>query len=204
MTNPQLDVRDLPLARAGEGFRRGRGRTLFAMFAAAATAVFGLWLWLSYDDEARVYGELGRKLNGMRQTQFDMFWQCVLEDVDLSSLRSNTELLHWLRISVDDGGAEYGAHLREMCVGTLDAMESSLDSLIAPADLERDIATLKAATSTMQRQFRALTACLAKGKQACSADDVEPELQAIARGWFDFQTAHASVNETIRSRLEKP
>ena len=203
MHKPQLDVTDVPLARAGAGFRSGRG-ALWGLVVAVTCALAALWLWLSHNDQARVYGELGRKLNGMRQAEFDAFWQCVLEDVDVGSLRSNADLLRWLRSSVELGGPEYALHLRDDCMGMLGGIAPGLNNLIAPSDLEADIATMEAATALLQRDFRSVIACVGRGKDVCPAGAMQPQLQSIARGWFDFQTAHAGVNRTIRSRLEKP
>jgi hypothetical protein len=203
VNKPQLDVRDLPLAQVGAGFRSGKG-VLWGLVAAAACVLLGIWLWLSHNDQARVYGELGRKLNGVRQTEFDAFWQCVLEDVDVGALRSNADLLHWLRSSVESGGPEYAVHLRDDCMGTLSAIAPRLNELIAPTDLKDDIAAMQAATSRLQRDFRSVIACVGRGQYVCPVGALQPQLQGIARGWFDFQTAHAAVNRTIRSRLEKP
>lgn len=203
MNKPELHVQNAPLAQVGAGFRSGGG-ALWGLGVAGVCAVFGLWFWLSHNDEARVYGELGRKLNGVRQAEFDVFWQCVLEDVDLAGLRSNTELLHWLGTSVETGGAEYAAHLQDDCMVTLNAITPRLDQLIAPTDLESDIAAMKAATQVLQRDFRDVISCVSRGESICPRAAMEPELQGIARGWFDFQTAHAAINRTIRGRLEKP
>lgn len=203
MNKPQLDVQELPLAQVGAGFRSGRG-VLWGLVAAAGCVLFGMWFWLSYNDQARVYGELGRKLNGVRQVEFDVFWQCVLEDVDISALRSNTDLLHWLRSSVDAGGPEYAVHLRDDCMGTLSAIGPHLGQLIAPEDLKPDISAMQAATAALQHDFRSVIACLGRGQDVCPLGAMQPQLSNIARGWFDFQTAHAAVNKTIRSRLEKP
>lgn len=203
MNKPQLDVQELPLAQVGAGFRSGRG-VLWGLIAAAGCVLLGLWLWLSHNDQARVYGELGRKLNGVRQVEFDVFWQCVLEDVDISALRSNTDLLHWLRSSVDAGGPEYAVHLRDDCMVRLSAIPQRLNQLIAPPDLQADIAAMQTATSSLQHAFRSVIACVGRGQDLCPLGALQPQLQNIARGWFDFQTAHAAVNKTIRSRLEKP
>lgn len=203
MNKPQLDVRDVPLAQVGAGFRSGKG-VLWGFVAGGACALMAIWLWLSHNDQARVYGELGRKLNGMRQAEFDAFWQCVLEDVDVSALRSNADLLHWLRSSIESGGPEYAVHLRDDCMGMLSAIPARLDQLIAPSDLKPDIATMDAATSVLQRDFRSVISCVGRGQHVCPPAALQPQLQSIARGWFDFQTAHAAVNRTIRSRLEKP
>jgi hypothetical protein len=203
VNKPQLEVRDVPLAQVGAGFRSGKG-ALWGSVAAAAFALIGMWLWVSHNDQARVYGELGRKLNGMRQAEFDAFWQCVLEDVDVGALRSNADLLLWLGSSVESGGPEYAVHLRDDCMGMLGAIPTRLNQLITPNDLKSDIATMEAATALLQRDFRAVIACVGRGQDMCPPVAMQPQLQSIARGWFDFQTAHAALNRTIRSRLEKP
>jgi hypothetical protein len=191
----------VPLARAGVSFRRGRGLMLAGLLGALGVGLAGLWQLLSHDDEARVYGELGRSINGIRQQYFDGFWECALSGLPARGLRSNTELIEWLRMLAQDSGAQdYAAHLREDCAQKLDPIGPRLGQLIAPPDLAQDVATLQRSAAQLQTHLAAWTACLDRSQPSC--DDAR-ELNGIARGWFEFQAAHASINKTLKLRLEK-
>jgi len=189
----------VPLARAGVGFRRGRGLMLISLWAALGLGLAGLWQLLSHGDEARVYGELGRNINGIRQHSFDAFWECALEGVDFRGLRNNAELTGWLRMLAEDAGPQdYAAHLREDCSPKLEPIAPRLAQLIVPADLSTDVASLQRTAAQLQTHLSSWLACLDRGEPDCAG-----ALQGIARSWFEFQTAHASVNKTLKHRLEK-
>jgi hypothetical protein len=199
-TTPESTV---TAAEDAAAFKAGRGFMLAGLIGAGVLALAGLWLLLSHGDQARVYGELGRRINGVRQAQFDEFWSCALRGRDPRDVHNNAELTSELEASAADGGREYGDYLRENCAGMLAEITPALDQLIVPDDLKADVDTLKAATGTLERNLRAFIGCLSAA-QPCDRAASKPSLDGIARGWFDFQTAHAAVNKTIRSRLEKP
>ena len=196
----------VPLARVGAVFKRGRGLMLLGLLALLGLGGAGLWQLLSHDDEARVYGELGRKINGIRQLFFDGFWECALdgEGVDARSVRNNTELTHWLRTLSDDADAkDYAAHLRDDCASTLEPIAPELDQLIVPADLKADVSRLQRGATHLKQSVDNWISCLQMGQTACDLSASQPHLDAIARSWFEFQTAHAAINRTLRLRLEK-
>jgi len=184
-------------------FKSGRGFMLAGSVGAGVLALAGLWLLLSHGDQARVYGELGRRINGVRQAQFDEFWSCALRGRDPRELHNNTELTSELDESAADGGSEYAAYLRENCAGMLADIKPALDQLIVPDDLKADVDTLKSATHDLERNLSSFIGCLSAA-QPCDHSAAKPSLDGIARGWFDFQTAHASINRTLKAKLENP
>ena len=138
-------------------------RMLLGLLALLGLGGAGLWQLLSHDDEARVYGELGRKINGIRQLFFDGFWECALdgEGIDARSVRNNTELTHWLRTLSDDADAkDYAAHLRDDCASTLEPIAPELDQLIVPADLKADVSRLQRAATHLKQSVDDWISCL--------------------------------------------
>lgn len=194
----------LPLARIGAVFKRDRRLMLLGLIGALALGAAGLWQLLSHDDEARVYGELGRKINGVRQLCFDAFWKCALEGVDARAVRTNTDLTQWSRTLTEEVGAQdYAAHLRYDCESKLAPITGTLDQLIVPPDLKVEVSNLQNAGKQLQQHVADWIGCLEQGDTTCDASAAEPHLDAIARSWFDFQHAHAAINRTLRLRLEK-
>ena len=58
--------------------KRGKGGVFGALAVIFVLAAAGLWFLMGGGDEARVYGELGKQLNGLKQAHFDQFWGCAL------------------------------------------------------------------------------------------------------------------------------
>jgi hypothetical protein len=200
-SSSQLQVVDV--AEDEAAFKRGRGPMLVGLLLAAALAALGLWQILSVGDDARVYGELGRKINGLRQSQFDEFWGCALDGTDLHELKSNTDLIAQLAERAADGGNSYAHYLRDECAGKLGEINQALDALIIPDDLKSDVESLKEATSLLRNSLRAFITILDDPLHDYDPVLAKPRLDSIARGWFDFQTAHAAINKTLKAKLER-
>jgi hypothetical protein len=195
--------RSSDLAEDEAAFKRGRGSMLFGLLLALGLAAFGAWQFLSGGDDARVYGELGRKINGVRQLQFDEFWGCALDGQDLHELKNNTDLTTELAARAAAGGRDYARYLRDQCAARLDEINQILDALIIPDDLKTDVESLKQATSALRRSLRVFIASLDDPAQDYDPAAAKPHLDSIARGWFDFQTAHAAINKTLKLKLER-
>jgi hypothetical protein len=183
------------------GFKRGRGSMLLGLLLAGALGLGGVWRLLSGGDDARVYGELGRKINGLRQAHFDQFWTCALSGQDLHDLNSNTELMSQLDGRAAQGGKAYAVHLRDACLGSLNEIEPTLESLIIPDDLKPDIEALKTATGKLRSSCSAFVSYL-DSPQTYDSQSAKPHLEAIARAWFDYRQSQAALNKTVRSRLD--
>jgi hypothetical protein len=190
------------LAEDEAGFKRGRGSMLWGLLLASALVLAGIWHLLSGGDETRVYGELGRKINGLRQAHFDQFWDCALAGKNLRDLKTNTELMEQLDGRAAHGGRAYGLHLREDCVGKLSDIEPTLDSLIIPNDLKADVEKLKAATGKLRSGSSAFISYLDNPELKYDSESAKIYLEHIARGWFDFRQAQVAINKTLKSKLE--
>jgi hypothetical protein len=190
-----------PVAEDEAGFKRGRGTMLWALLLAAVVGLFGVWHLLSGGDDERVYGELGRKINGLRQAHFDQFWACALSGQNLHDLNSNTELMSQLDGRAAQGGKTYAVYLRDECLGKLTEIEPTLESLIIPDDLKPDVEALKTATGQLRSSCSAFVSYL-DSPNPYDSDSAKPHLQAIAKAWFDYRQSQAALNKTLKSRLD--
>jgi hypothetical protein len=203
-TSRNADGSRTQLAEDEAGFKRGRGWTLLGLSLAVALGLTGLWHLLSGGDDARVYGELGRKINGVRSAHFDPFWACALSGQNLHDLKNNADLTDQLDARATHDGAAYALYLRDRCADKLRPIEPALDELIIPEPLAADVTALKSATGELRSAVRAFIALLDDQAHPYDSATAKPIRDEVARGWFDFQMAHAALNKTLRAKLEKP
>ena len=183
--------------------RKGRAGSLVAMIALGVAAVGGLLFLMGSGDEARVYGEIGRKVNGLERAHFEQFWGCALQGENLADVRSNSDVATKVGGRGMERGRKYGLHVRETCLPKLNDINPQLDTLIVPADLKANVAALKKATSDMRSAWSQYIAYLDNPELEYSEDEARPHVSAIARGWYDFKKAHAAINKAIKGKLEE-
>ena len=182
--------------------KRGRGGAFGVLAVIFTLAAAGLWFLVGDGDDARVYGELGKQLNGLKRAQFDQFWGCALPGENLAEIKTNTELAAQLEGRAAERGQRYALHLRDGCVHQLREIEPALDGLIVPEDLKRGVNELKAATSKLRAGLGGLISYLDKPELRYDPAAAARYIDEITRGWFEFRKAHAELNKTLKSRLE--
>lgn len=184
--------------------QRGKTGMLVTVGLLALAALSGSWMLLSGGDEARVYGEIGKKINGLRQAHFDQFWGCALPTANLKDITTNTQLMSQIDGRAVDGGTAYGLHVRDKCLIKLRDIEPGLDTLIIPADLKPEVEHMKDATSKLRGSWSALISYLDNPELHYDSATAKVYIEHIARAWFDFKQAHAKVNKVLKERLGEP
>jgi hypothetical protein len=154
------------------------------------------------DDEARVYRDLGKAINGLRQSAFDQFWGCALQGEDLRDVHNNTELIAKLDGRGRERGRAYAIHLREACLPLLEPIGPKLDTLIAPPDVSASIQALKDANSKLRSAASGFISYLDDPELDYDEATARPHLDAIARGWYDYKKASSTVNDLIREKIK--
>lgn len=182
------------LKQSNVGLYVGLGLGVVAVLA-------GLFLLLSGDDEARVYGDLGKKINGLRQAHFDQFWGCALQGELLKDIKTNTDLIAQIDGRATDHGTAYAVHVRDKCLPKLQKIEPELDTLIVPPELKPSVDAMRDATSKLRAGYSAFISYLDTPDTKYQSEGARVYLDNIARGWFDFRKAHADVNKAIKEKL---
>ena len=182
--------------------KQGRGGLFFGLGALCLALLVGLWLFVSGDDEQRVYGELGRRVNGLRQSSFDPFFGCLLPQVNLADLKRADDLLTQLEKRARDGRAAYALHLRQECLPKLQDVEPELGTLILPEELREDVDRMRNATSLLRSATSALSSYLDDPERQYDEEAARDHLEGIARGWFDWKSGQASFNKRLKEKLE--
>jgi hypothetical protein len=182
--------------------KRGKGGVFGALAVIVALGAAGLWFFIGKDDDTRVYAELGRQLNGLKQAHFDLFWGCALSGANLASIKTNTDLATQLDGRASERGQNYAIHLRDKCQGKLAEIEPTLDTLIVPEDLKGPVNEMKASTSKLRAGVGGLISYLDTPELHYDAAAADVYIQNITRGWFEFRKAHVELNAVLKSRLE--
>jgi hypothetical protein len=182
--------------------KKGKGGVVGAVAVIVVLLGAGLWLLMGGNDEARVYGELGKQLNGLKQAHFDQFWGCALPSTNLATIKTNTDLAAQLDGRASERGQQYGAHLRDKCAGKLTEIEPTLDTLIVPDDLKEPVAGMKQATSKLRSGVSGFISYLDDAELKYDAVAANVYIESITRGWFDFRKSHAELNKVLKSRLD--
>jgi hypothetical protein len=190
------------LADEEAAMRSGRGRILIGWAAFGIAAVVGLAVFLGGEDEGRVYRDLGKQINGLKQAKFDLFWGCALKGAVLRDLKSNTELAFEIDGRGQKGRRNYAAHVKKECLGMLGEIEPTLDTLIAPADLTASVGAMREATGELRSAWNGYLSYLENEEQDYSEETAAPLISKIGRAWFDFKKAHTELNQVLKGHLE--
>ena len=191
------------LADDEAALRKGKAGSLIAVGVLGAVLLGGLFYLMGGEDQARVYGDLGKQINGLKQSSFDQFWSCALQGEDLRDVSSNTELMSRLDGLGRDGGAKFGDNLKNACKPQLEPIVPALDTLIVPEDLKAQVRAMSEAASSLRTATTGLTVYLEDQELKYDDSVARPHIQAMTRAWYEFKKAHNEANQLIKQRLEK-
>jgi hypothetical protein len=182
---------------------KGRGRMLAAMIVAGLVALVGLAVYMSSGDEEK-YSTFGKNINRIDDRYFDGFWGCALRGKKLADLKSDQDLRNELHRRAENGGQRYGAHLREECMGALGELESRLNALIPPDDLQPEVRDLVDAVERLRSAMSDYIGYLDRLEGAYDRDAATQLMTPIARAWYDYRKTHSAINTKLGEKLGRP
>jgi hypothetical protein len=201
MANEQ-NAADLSLADAESAMHKGRSGSLIAMGGLGVAVVVGLVMLVGGEDQERVYGELGKTINGLERAHVEQFWGCVLQNENLGELRTSTDLITKVDGRALERGRNYGQYVRAKCLPMLEKVGPQLDILIAPEDLKPEIGAMKKANDQVRSAWSGFISYLDDPELKYDQDVAKPHVTAIARGWYEFKKAYSEVNKKIKGKLK--
>src|SRR5258708_1504403 len=80
------------LADEEKAMSGGGSGTMIAAVSLFPLLAIGIAVFALRGDGSSEYGNLGRQINGMRQTHFDQFWSCALPREDIRDLHGNADV----------------------------------------------------------------------------------------------------------------
>jgi hypothetical protein len=183
--------------------RKGKGGQLVILGGLAVALIGGLFFLMGSDDQQRVYGELGKKINGLKQSQFDQFWGCALDGEDLRDVKSNSDLMAQLDARGREKGAAYGAYLRDTCLPKIADLGPELETLILPPELTQHVQAMTEANASMRAGVSAFVAYLDHPELDYESSQSRPFIKDTVKGWYDFKKAYSATNDVIREQLNE-
>jgi hypothetical protein len=190
------------LADVEGSMHKGRAGSLVLMGGLGLALLGGLVFLVGGDDQARVYGEIGKQVNGLKRASFDQFWGCALQGANVADIKSNSELMTQIGVRAEQRGRAYGQHVRDECMKKLENVGPTLEGLIVPQDLQADVGALKQANGQLRSAFSDYVTYLDDPDLDYDLEKAQPHLQQIARAWYDFKRAHGALNKTVGAKLK--
>jgi hypothetical protein len=191
------------LADEEAAMRKGKAGSLIAVSVLGLALLGGLFFLVGGDDKARVYGDIGKQINGVKQASFDNFWSCTLQGEDLRDVTSNTELVARLNLLGREGGREFAKNLREACRPQLENIGPALDTLIVPADMKANVSAMSEAAASLRSATTGFIVYLDDPELDYDEEAAKPHVQAMVRAWYEFKKAHNEANQVIKSQRDQ-
>jgi hypothetical protein len=190
------------LADDEAALRKGKAGSLIAVSVLGLAVLGGLFYLVGGDDNARVYGDIGKQINGLKQASFDNFWSCTLQGEDLRDVTSNTELVSRLNMLGRDGGKKFAENLRQACKPQLENIGPTLDTLIVPTDMQGAVRAMSEAASSLRTATSGFIIYLDDPELHYDDEAAKPHVQAMVRAWYEFKKAHNEANHVIKAQRE--
>lgn len=197
----ELDLSDRGALEDAKAFNKGKGRLLFVMIAFVLLAM-ATFAWYLIQDQPNPYGELGKQVNGLRGQYFDAFWTCALPGKQLGALKNDGDLreeIHQRAVSAE----RYAQHLSNKCRPETSELITRLRALMPPDEARPLLQQMIEGLIKMDGGTRAFAEYLQGVQGPYSAEEAEPNLSGLVRGWYEFRKAHAALNQLVRTKLNR-
>ncbi len=176
----------------------GSWTMIAAIFVFGVLAV-GIGVFVLRGNGESEYSAIGRSVNGIRQTNFDHFWSCVLPREDIRSLTDNATVQAAVLQRASASPSAYSQLVRTQCLQFLSDQTPLLAQLIPPPDMTESIGQLRTAADAQLAAWNAYLTYLEHLGGPYVMDDPEAGrlLTAVVRGWYDYRTAVQAVNHVV-------
>jgi len=182
-----------------KAFNKGKGGLLAVMLGLLAAALGGFAFYL-IQDQPNPYAELGKQVNGLRSTEFDGFWNCALPGTKPADIKNNEALSDELH-NRGAAGARYATHLQSKCSPPLRELSTRLRALLPPDEAAPLLKAMADAATKIDVGVGAYAGHLQNLDGPYDRDAASAEVEGMARGWYDFRTAHAQLNKLVKAKL---
>ncbi len=183
-----------------KAMRAGKGGLIAILLAIVALIGAGLF-FMATGGDSEAYEVLGQNVNGAKHDYFDAFWGCVFQQhVDIGG---NEDLQREIQDRAARGGERFSTYVRRDCLEKLDDLEPRLRSLIPPDDMVTQVNALVAATGQLRGAWSDYLTWIDGLEGAYDRDAAAEKVRPVARGWFEYKTAHVELNRALAAALER-
>lgn len=186
-----------------KALKKGNTMVMVLGLGAALLVTVVLGVILLSGDDTEPYEAIGRQVNGMKQEHFDGFWSCALPGGRLDELRNDQDVRYALNKRAVRGPSAYAQLVREQCLVKLNEHEQPLRQLLPPEDLAQEVAALTTALNDLRGGWNEYLDALSRAEGGYDEEAMAPQLNKIAKGWYDYKHAHGEINTVIRGHLDQ-
>lgn len=212
MSNPNLGPPNLGPPNAGpplgggsldddeKALKKGNTAVLVIGAIAALAVLAGVVVLLMNEEPTEQYETIGREVNRLKSANFDGFWTCALPNERLDRIENNQQLTEAITKRASSAPQRYAQHVRSNCLSKLNDHQAPLQSLIAPPDLQAQLADLGVALDALRNGWGDYLDYLDRTEEYDEAA-AAPRVSAITKGWYDYKTSHRAINDSVREHI---
>lgn len=189
------------LVEADGQIRKGRVGALLTVIGLLAALVAGLVVFMGTGDEARVFREVGKRINGTKRGAFDAYFECLFAGRDPQLFHSNAQLSEALVTQAFELGPGWVKLGRDNCLPLLDGAEDDLTVLIAPKEISDNLRVMTQALTDLRAASEGFFAYLERAHGSYDETEVKQRAAAVVRPWYEFRRAHGAVNRIIKQKI---
>jgi hypothetical protein len=193
---------DISLDKEAAAMNKGKGRMIISSIVVLAVIFVGAGMFLKRADEDAAYRDAGQTINALKKRQFDRFWGCALEGVDLRDINSNADLTAKIESRRSAGALRYGKLVKDRCLEILDEIATNLDVIQVPRDLKTQISGMKKAMNQLRDGWREYLSVIMDQDHPYDEVKAHPYLEKIALGWYGFAKEHSGLNKVLEKKLQ--
>jgi hypothetical protein len=173
--------------------------TMVAAIVVFGVLAIGIAVFVLRGNGDSEYSSLGRAVNGVRQSNFDHFWSCVLPREDIRSLTGNAAVQAAVLQRATASPSAYSHLVRTQCMHFLDEQTPILAQLIVPEDMNESVTQLRTAAQGLIDSWNAYLTYMEHLGGPYDTEDAagSTALTAVVRAWYDYRVAVQAVNTVV-------
>jgi hypothetical protein len=178
--------------------KRGKSMPLLLSLVLATIAVAGGVRWMGTIDVKQSYAHAADRLEVIDSQQSEAFLRCALPNVQSSQLKSSLALHNAIENASERLDKFYGRQLTH-CSHYLDDLSSQLGAVTVPADMSRQLASLREAAKEFGLTWNNYRAYLQDPSVRYDYVQATPLIEKITLAWGTYRAQQAQIKAVLRA-----
>jgi hypothetical protein len=179
--------------------KTGKGLRLTLTLLVVTLAVVGGTRWMGKIDAAQAYAHAADQLEAIDSQQGEAYLRCALPNLQHSQVSSASALHSAIELASERFDKRYAKQLAS-CTYLLDALQSSLGTVRAPADMTLPVERLRHSAQAFGQAWEHYRVYLQDPAQRYDFVQATPLIEKIAVAWAGYQTQRDEAKAALRSR----